>query len=111
MFTTSDDAFISVELPKRKMEIKQSKDAKMLHLDQKVRDDKAKLVLVMGKSVAKLRVADLDILLNWYEMKDAASGQAGQKCERWQLIFNSGTPPPAFEEWTEEDQRRLKEAK
>jgi hypothetical protein len=111
MHTTSDDAFIAAELPKRKTEIKQLEDAKKLRLDRKVRNEKAKLVLEMGKSVAQLRVADLDILLKWYEVENPTSGRAEQKRDRWQLILNSNAPPPQLNEWTEEDERKLDEAK
>ena len=103
---TSDDMFMAAELPAKKAKIARLKEEKKVRLAKMEKEEKAMKILSLAKPISSLTVPEVTALLHWYDApKD---GKLGEKRKRWEKIVESGSSPPSYLKWTEEDEAALR---
>ena len=55
-------------------------------------------------------MADLGVLLTWYQHANIAKRNKPERLAAWAAIVSSGRAPPSYEQWTEADDANLLEA-
>ena len=58
----------------------------------------------------KLILADLGVLLTWYQNANIVKMNKPERLAAWEAIVSSGKAPPAYEQWTKADDAKLLEA-
>lgn len=108
---THDDIFKAAELNNRKREIGQLEKEKVLRLDMERREREAVAILEKELPVSQLTNAHLEKLLAWHGVQKNKMGKADERRQKWMVMKDQKKPPPQFEKWTEEDERKLEELK
>ena len=60
--------------------------------------------------MTKLTLADLGVLLTWYQRANVTKMKKPERLAAWVAIVSSERAPPAYERWTEADEANLLEA-
>jgi hypothetical protein len=91
MHVTSDDLFILVEMDVRKEEKVALVKEKKLRLSLQVNEEKALAIVVQGKPVILLYVADLYVLFVWHHAPPETKGaEKADKVQQWMAILLDG---------------------
>jgi hypothetical protein len=104
---THDDMLISIEMASRAKDAGEIEKEKKLRLGLQAAEESARAILALGKLVADLKGADLDVLLKWHQVKMEKGAKVPDKRRVWSEIVEEGRSPPSYEKWTEEDEERL----
>jgi hypothetical protein len=113
----TEDFFKSVEVPRRKNEIKTMEMNKLERIkgDRLRRDAEAILVArrddLANKQYNALNATELETLLKWHNVPKAHKEKKAGMVERWRTIWEGGLKPPFFEAWTDVDESKLEELK
>ena len=90
MHVTSDDLFILVEMDVRKEEKVALVKEKKLCLSLQVNEEKALAIVVQGKPVILLYVADLYVLFVWHHAPKTKGAKKVDKVQQWMAILVDG---------------------
>ena len=63
-----------------------------------------------GRKQALKTGTDLNVLLGWYKIAKIADLSKDEKMEKWKKLRQDNVQPPAYDKWTDEDERKLIEA-
>ena len=109
---TGDDIFISAEMKTRENEKKRLTIKKNKRLRQMKVEEKAKMVLdTKGTDCTSWTRTDFDAVLAWYNPpKRTKLTTNEEKARVWNEILTKNKVPPAYERWTDDDERALLEA-
>lgn len=106
---TCDDIFISTEMGHRTKSKKALTIEKARRLRQMATEEKARVILEK-KGDDKLTGTDLNVLLGWYKIAKIGDLSKDEKMEKWKKLRQDNVQPPAYDKWTDEDERKLIEA-
>jgi hypothetical protein len=70
-------------------------------------EEKGTTIVVQGKSIDLLTVAELDVLLAWYQATKSKGAKKADKADQWKQILESGKQPPDYDRWTAEYEERI----
>ena len=113
---TTDDFFKSIEIPKRKKEIKELEKEKEDRLLRQTNEQEGRAVMALEIPLASARewhVLMLNKVLLWYGRtpKELSDMRKEAKLALVRGIVENATPPPAYEKWLRADEERLAELK
>jgi hypothetical protein len=60
-----------------------------------------------GKTINKLHVDDLKMVMSWHGVAIGMLKNKGEKVARWQQIMANMKQPPSFARWTDKDEAQL----
>ena len=105
---TTDDFFRAIEIPVWNAAIKVLVDRKAdLALAEKI-EQEGQAILRLEKPVSQLRDPELATLLLWFTKESkGAQGLKTAKLAKWSAIVAAGTPAPATDKWTLENEAEL----
>jgi hypothetical protein len=108
---TANDIFKGIVLKQRKVTRKKLAREKTVRERQEKTETNAKIIQAgKGEDVTKLTLADLGVLLTWYQRANVAKMKKPERLAAWVAIVSSGRAPPAYERWTKADEANLLEA-
>jgi hypothetical protein len=108
---TANDIFKGIVLKQRKVERGKLTREKTVRERQEKNEMNAKIIqAAKGGDVTKLTLADLGILLTWYQHANIAKMNKPERLAVWEAIVSSGRAPPSYKRWTEADDANLLEA-
>ncbi len=107
MHTTSDDMFIAMEMAARQRDKVEAEKDKKLCLQLQEVEEKGMAIVAQGKTINLLTVAELDVLLAWYQATKRKGAKKADKVEQWKQIVESGQQPPDYDRWKAEDEERI----
>ena len=70
-------------------------------------EEKGTAIVAQGKSIDSLTMAELDVLLAWYQATKSKGSKKADKAEQWKQILESKKRPPDYDRWTAEDEERI----
>ena len=107
---TADETFLAAEQEKKKNEIRNIQVDKLKRMEAEKREAAAFKIIEKEIQTKDLKVENLNVLLAWHQVKLTGMSKA-QKLSKWKTIKETNKPPPTYQKWTEEDERKLNEKK
>ena len=107
---TADETFLAAEQEKKKNEIRNIQVDKLKRMEAEKREAAAFKIIEKEIQTKDLKVENLNVLLAWHQVKLTGMSKA-QKLSKWETIKETNKPPPTYQKWTEEDERKLNEKK
>ena len=68
---------------------------------------RAKEILVQTKSLQTYNIAELRVLLTYYQVKGISGMKKGAMTEKWKEILQSQRDAPVFMKWNADDEKKL----
>ncbi len=78
-----NDIFIAAEIPSRQKDRDEAEWEKKHHLQLKAAEEKVLAIVEQGKSINKLTLADLNVLLDWHQVKMPQKSKKEDKLGGW----------------------------
>ena len=99
------DIFLAAQMKVIETEIKdlqkgKESAGKMLDVERN-----AKEILVQTKSLQTYNIAELRVLLTYYQVKGISGMKKGAMTEKWKEILQSQRDAPVFMKWSEDDEK------
>ncbi len=107
MHSISEEMFIVMEMVARQRNNKGAEKDKKHCLQLQAVEEKGTAIVAQGKSIDSLTMAELDVLLAWYQATKSKGAKNADKAEQWKQILESGKRPPDYDRWTTEDEERI----
>ena len=113
MHVTTDDMFRSMMIPQREKEIADMSEVKKNRLKWRENEQKGQALLASGMESCRYRNDEYQILLAWYQVPNQTIKEQYKyilaKKMWWQRIVRDGVLPPAYQQWTQEDEANFVE--